>query len=191
MRLLDLILLSEGGEGSFPLVLLADGGEANVPGPPYWGWCGYLLYLVPLSESGEAILPGYPYRGWWGYCNWSTLPRVVSIHGKNPCRRCEPHFSVSWPRTEISVYRNKWLILGAYVQESLLISSLNYGPTATRQVFWPLRCFGCFKVVWPLGAWLPGSRAFSVNGFQINLPKRPWDLIFQIFPVLNFSRENI
>ena len=75
MRLLDLILLSEGGEGSFPLVFLADvvrlvylvllteGGVAI-----YCTWSLFqrvvrLLYLVILTEGGKAIVTGQPYRG--------------------------------------------------------------------------------------------------------------------------------
>ena len=61
--------------------------------------------------------------------------KLYSCMEKKPRGLCEPHFRVSWPLRDFGC--------------EIVIYSLT-----------AVRCFGCFKVVWPLGARLPRPGIF-------------------------------
>ena len=77
--------------------------------------------------------------------NWLTFLKLASIHGKKPCGRCESH----------SEYLGRCSALQ------------DFDLAAAR--------FGCEIVIyslywaWPLGARLPGSRAFSMYACKVAL----------------------
>ena len=102
---------------------------------------------------------------WW----YKVQPVQCAYMEKKPVGRLGPHFSVAWPlwaiyckmtsgRCEICVFDVERLPLRKcnVVKKGAFYFAAGLSGT--------VRLWGCLKMVWPLGARLPGSRAFSMHG---------------------------